>query len=345
VGAIGGSLAHYLSSRGHAVTAIDVDETHVAAISANGLTLVGSGGVQRTEHLTNVFTQAEADQRGLRHERVLLATKAQHVSAAAEWLAPSLTDDALVVLCQNRETIDDAEAFIGRRRIAGAFVNFAADVVAPGIIRSGGPGEIAIGDYSGGTSTRVSEMVVDLADFGSVAATSNISGFLWAKRGIAAILTATALVDEHVSVVIDTSRPLMAELATEVYRISDARGVVLETIDGIVPRYLTTSIPQAARDRAFDRLVSFTGGMVGKERTGVFRDIAVRHRPTEARPDLLALSNLGQSLGLPTPYIDTLARLIGELEAGTRTFGRHNLVELAGRSPATHVASPIQTSL
>jgi 2-dehydropantoate 2-reductase len=328
-GAIGGSLAHHLSTTGHSVVVVDTDIRHVEAIRAHGLTLLKPDGGTEAVPVRAAWTPEEADASALMHRRVLLATKAQHVAAAAAWLRRHLAEDGFAVLCQNGDTFDLAAGELGAERTVPAFVNFAADLVGPGIIRVGGPGQLVIGERTGCVSPRVRSVVDDLAGFGDVSASGNVTGYLWAKRGVAAILTATALVDEHVADVIDSSRPVMAQLATEVYGLALATGVRLETLDGIVPSHLMTSATPEQNSAAFDRLVAFTRGMAGKPRSGVFRDLAVHRRPTEARPELLRLVARAGALERPAVGLAELARQIGELETGSRRFGHHNLTYLS----------------
>ncbi|MEU4173125.1 2-dehydropantoate 2-reductase N-terminal domain-containing protein [Streptomyces sp. NPDC026665] len=329
-GAIGGSLAHHLSVAGHRVTVVDADARHVHALRSRGITVLRPDGRRDSVSVANAFTPQEAERAAAIHQRVLLATKAQHVGDAARWLAPHLAEDGVVVLCQNSDTFGEAAASLGSERPVSAFVNFAADVVEPGVIRFGGEGQLVIGEYGAPAGDRVASLVRDLDGFGRVSASDNVLGYLWAKRGVGAILAATALVDEPVADVIDSARPLMSALATEVYRVALASGVRFETIDGIRPAHLMDEADPDERTAAFDRLVAFTGGMAAKPRSGVFRDIAVRHRPTEARPELLLLAALAREVRIPVPLIARLASIIGELEQGSRRFGRSNLADLAG---------------
>ncbi|WP_262286334.1 ketopantoate reductase family protein [Micromonospora sp. MA102] len=326
-GAIGGWLAHHLSAHGRRVTVVDTDADHVTAIREHGLTLLRPDGSRDSRPVAGASVPDDVAEGP--YERVLLATKAHHVDAAARWLAGRLHPRGLVVLCQNGDTFFDAARHLGAARVAPAFVNFAADVVEPGVIRVGGPGQMVIGHDGGVKGLRVRSVVVDLAGFGRVTASDNVPGFLWAKRGVAAIFAATAMVDEHISDVIDTSRPVMSRLATEVYVVAAARGIRLEEIDGIVAADLTIDADPAARTAAFDRLVAFTRSMTGKPRSGVFRDLAVHRRPTEARPELLRLVEQAGAGGLVAPVLRGLAELIGDLEAGRRDFGRENLDVLA----------------
>ena len=70
-------------------------------------------------------------------EAVLLAVKAHHTAAAVAPVAPLLAADGFVVSLQNGFNEDAIAAAVGRERVVGAFVNFGADVIAPGRILRG----------------------------------------------------------------------------------------------------------------------------------------------------------------------------------------------------------------
>jgi len=328
-GAIGGSLAHYLARSGHAVTVVDADAEHVAAIRSHGIVLVDPvTGEEDAALVAAAHTPEELTGLGTL-TRVLLATKSHHVADAAAWLAPMLPEDGAVLLCQNGDTFGLAAESLGADRVLSAFVNFAADVVAPGRIRSGGPGMMVIGERRGDRTDRVAVFVEDLRGFGEVEASDDVEGYLWSKRGIAAVLSATSLVDEHTATVIDEHRDVMSAVVSEVVAVTRAEGIALHPFDGIDAFDLTVDADPDARRLAFDALVRFTGSLPGKERSGVFRDLAVRRRPTEARPELRSVIAAGERHGIEAPHLRRLERLLGEIEAGERGFGRANLAELA----------------
>jgi 2-dehydropantoate 2-reductase len=311
-GAIGGTLGHHLARAGHPVTVVDADPEHVRRIDADGLVVV-RGAERRAARVARALTP-DPDEQALRMERVLLAVKAQATGAALEWIAPRLAEDGFVVSLQNGLNEDEIARRIGRDRTVGAFVNLFADVIGPGEIRDGGQGALVVGELDGRDSDRVREVVADLQAWGPARATGNVSGYLWSKLGFGAMLVATALADAPMAELIDRHRAVMHALVAEVYAVAEAEGITLEPFDAFDP------LPYAgdddvAKDRATDALVAWLRTQA-KDRSGIWRDIAVRRRPTEVpthyRPVLAAAARHA----IPVPGLERLVAQIGELEAG-----------------------------
>lgn len=311
-GAIGGTLGHHLARAGHPVTVVDADPEHVRRIEADGLVLV-RGAERSTARVARALTP-DPDEQALRVERVLLAVKAQATGPALEWIAPRLADDGFVVSLQNGLNEDDIAHRIGRDRTVGAFVNLFADVIGPGEIRDGGQGALVVGELDGRDSQRVREVVADLQAWGPARATGNVSGYLWSKLGFGAMLVATALADAPMAELIDRHRPVMHALVAEIYAVAAAEGVKLEPFDAFDPLPYTGD-DDVAKERATDALVAWLRTQA-KDRSGIWRDIAVRRRPTEVpthyRPVLAAAARHG----IPVPGLERLVAQIGELEAG-----------------------------
>jgi len=311
-GAIGGTLGHHLARAGHPVTVVDADPEHVRRIDADGLVLV-RGAERSTARVARALTP-DPDEQALRVERVLLAVKAQATGPALEWIAPRLADDGFVVSLQNGLNEDEIAQRIGRDRTVGAFVNLFADVIGPGEIRDGGPGALVVGELDGRDSQRVREVVADLQAWGPARATGNVSGYLWSKLGFGAMLVATALADAPMAELIHRHRPVMHALAAEIYAVAAAEGVTPEPFDAFDPLPYAGD-DDAAKERATDALVAWLRTQA-KDRSGIWRDIAVRRRPTEVpthyRPVLAAAARHG----IPVPGLERLVAQIGELEAG-----------------------------
>ena len=311
-GAIGGTLGHHLARAGHPVTVVDADPEHVRRIDADGLVLV-RGAERSTARVARALTP-DPDEQALRVERVLLAVKAQATGPALEWIAPRLADDGFVVSLQNGLIEDEIAQRIGRDRTVGAFVNLFADVIGPGEIRDGGPGALVVGELDGRDSQRVREVVADLQAWGPARATGNVSGYLWSKLGFGAMLVATALADAPMAELIHRHRPVMHALAAEIYAVAAAEGVTPEPFDAFEPLPYAGD-DDAAKERATDALVAWLRTQA-KDRSGIWRDIAVRRRPTEVpthyRPVLAAAARHG----IPVPGLERLVAQIGELEAG-----------------------------
>ncbi len=311
-GAIGGTVGAYLARAGHAITFCDAVEEHVAAINAHGLT-IHSWAEDFTVAAPAVLPN---DLRGPL-DMVLLAVKAQHTADAMQFIAPQLTDDGVVVSLQNGLNEQTIAAAVGEQRTIGCLVNFSADYLEPGLIHYGGPGALKIGELDGSTTPRLQNLRELLSAWGDVEITPNIWGYLWGKLGYANMLYATALVDASMADVIDQYRPLMVELASEVYEVADRLGIKPEAFDGVEPAlyYPREARDQAALDQALDALVA-RRRRDQKQRSGIWRDIMVRHRRTEVDEQLGPVIRHGEQVALPLPLTHRVVEYIHNLEIG-----------------------------
>ncbi|MEW1721984.1 2-dehydropantoate 2-reductase N-terminal domain-containing protein [Streptomyces sp. NPDC093109] len=329
-GAIGATLGFALARAGHHVTLIDTDTAHVAALRANGLRVRRPDGTDDRTDIAAAHTpdDAPAHPTGLR--RVILATKSQHTEAAAAWAAPRLAPDGWIASAQNGPNEPVIAQHVGPERTLGVFVNIFADYLEPGIIRDGGPGALAVGLPDGGAPDgRVLELAAHLRAYGPVTATANLAGYRWAKRGFGAILGVTTLVDAPIAGTVDRYRDLAAAVARESTETAVRAGIALEAFDAYEPYAFGDAASAEVREAALDRLVAWLRTQP-KDRSGVFRDLAVRHRPREhpapGHPD--PFPALAARHGVPLTAGTALGRLLGEIEAGTRGFSYDNTDEL-----------------
>lgn len=321
-GAIGGTLGFHLAAAGHPVRVVDADAAHVAAIRGHGLVLRGAGG-DRTVTV-EAATPAETEKVD---DRVLLCVKAQATEGAMSWLAPRLPESGFVVSLQNGLNEDAIAAHVGAARTVGAFVNLFADVAEPGVIKDGGLGALVVGEMTGAPSDRVAEVVADLQVWGPAKATGNVAGYLWSKLGFGAMLTATALADAPMGDLIDRHRPLMNRMVAEVFAVAAARGVTLEPFDAFDPgAYLPETAP-AGREAATDRLVAWLRTQP-KDRSGIWRDIAVRHRPIEVHDHYGPVVAAGDDLGVPVPVLRAMLARLADVEKGRVSMSEDHLTEL-----------------
>src|SRR5699024_3075971 len=137
--------------------------------------------------------------------------------------------------------------------------------------------------YSGfgpNTSPRVAKLARDLEHWGTPIVSANVSGFLWSKLAFGAMLTATSLIDDDMAEVVDANRATMLGLAREVFAVSDDLGIQLEGFDAFRPDDYRIGSPDDVTEAAFDALCHWLAGQT-KTRSGIWRDINVRRRPTE----------------------------------------------------------------
>lgn len=310
-GAIGGTLAYHLARAGHPVTVVDADPEHIAAISANGITLVRAGESASVPVQSAITPGTTGD---FTITRVLLAVKAQATETALEWIAPRLREDGFVVSLQNGLNEDAIAGKIGAHRTVGAFVNLFADVSGPGQIQDGGLGALVVGEMDGSSSERVQGVVKDLQVWGPARATTNVAGYLWSKLGFGAMLSATALADAPMANLIDRHRQCMYQLTAEIFEVARAENVALEPFDAFDPAPYAGGDLQA-KDVATDRLVEWLRAQA-KDRSGIWRDLAIRRRPTEVPTHYGAVLRCAESNDVPTPLLRRMLEHIADLEGG-----------------------------
>lgn len=339
-GAIGGTLAFSLARAGHRVRLVDTDAAHVAAVRAHGLT------VARGEHRESVRVEAVTPEEcDATLGRVLLAVKAQATGAALDWIEPRLAPDGWVVSLQNGFNEEPIAQRIGAGRTVAAFVNIFADVVEPGVIMDGGAGALVIGERHGApVSDRVRSLVDDLRSWGPAVADDNVEGYLWAKAGFGAMLAATALADAPMAELIDRHPATMAAVAAEVFSVADALGVTLEAFDAFEPHAFRRDASEETRRAATARLTAWLRTQA-KDRSGIWRDLAVRRRPVEVTTHYAEVFAEAGRHGVATPVLRAVIDQLRELERDPSLMTEARLDALdglaaGGRSTFGDVAAP-----
>jgi 2-dehydropantoate 2-reductase len=319
-------MGAYLARGGHDVTVVDAAEEHVVAINDRGLRVTGPIAEFTAELPAFTPSTITGEWRA-----IILATKAHHTEAATRALLPHLSSDGYIVSAQNGLNEIAIAEIVGAERTVGAFVNFGADYIEPGVIHYGGRGAVVVGETDGRMTPRVNEIRDAWLDFDDRAiATSNIWGYLWAKEAYGAMLFATALCNESIADALANSkyRDVYVELAREILAVADARGVVLEAFNGFDPAAFLPSAGSDAATRSLDQLVAFNRRSA-KTHSGIWRDLAVRKRRTEVDAQLGIVVTLGKDASVPTPLTERLVELIHDIENGSRTQSLETLDALA----------------
>ena len=332
-GAIGGTMGAHMARSGHDVTLVDAAVDHVAAINAEGLRIAGPVAPchVRLEAFTPDAVTGE-------WEAVMLATKAHHTEAAVLALRPHLAPSGCVISAQNGlNELAIAEA-VGASRTVGAFVNFGADYMEPGVIHYGGRGAVVVGEIDGHVGPRVEAIRDAWLDFDDRArVTRNIWGFLWGKEAYGAMLFVTALANESIAdaLAMPEFRDVYIGVAREALAVASARGVTPEPFDGFDPAAFLPSADGMAAERSLDALVAFNRRSA-KTHSGIWRDLAVRKRRTEVDAQVGIIVSLGRDVGVSTPLCARLVTLIHEIEEGRRAQSLDTLRALAAAmGPAT----------
>jgi len=313
-GAIGGTVAAGLIRDGHDALVCDTDPAVVSAVNTAGLRV--DGPVEAfTVHPRAV---APPDLPVRIDGPVLVAVKAHHTEAAAAALAGRLNGDGFVVSLQNGLMCAVLSSVVGADRVVEAVVNFGADVLEPGVVLRGNRATFLVGELDGQLSSRVTALANDIAD---AEATADILDYAWTKEAYGAMLFATAVSDLPIHEVFDDPayHPLLTAVAGEVLAQSPVQP---RPLDGFDPADVPGSLT---------RLASFNR-QSAKTHSGIYRDLAVRHRPTEVRAILGPLHGF---------LLRRIEELVEAIERGERTCTRANLDLLAAYERLDRLGRPL----
>jgi len=327
-GAIGGTLGAYLARAGVDVLLVDEVAEHVEACRTNGLAIHGP-----VDTFTQVVPAVVPQVLEGTFRRIVLAVKAHATPAALEQLLPHLAADGFVLSAQNGlNELAIAEA-AGEARTMGAFVNFGADWQGPGRILFGNRGAVVVGEIDGRVRERTREMHRLLTLFEPDAVlTEDIWGYLFGKLGYGAMLFATALTDDSMADNFADPRRagVFVALAREVRALAEVRGVRPRSFDGYDPDAFAPGVPDARLRESLDALAAFNRASA-KSHSGIWRDLAVRRRPTEVDAQVELLADLSARAGLAAPALRALTELIHDVETGRRGRSLDTFMELARR--------------
>jgi 2-dehydropantoate 2-reductase len=330
-GAIGGTVGAYLARAGEPVVFVDRVGEHVEAIARDGLQITGP----IAEFKIKVPAATPSELKG-EFATVFLCVKAPDTAAAVDALAPFVTQDGCVVSLQNGLNEKIIAAKLGEKRTIGAFINFGADYLSPGVIHYAGRGAVVIGELDGRTTPRIQNLHRLLSKFDDRAVlTPNVWGYLWSKLAYGALLFATALTNDSIADCLASPRhrALLIALAREVEGVAVANGVRLEAFDGFDPKAFLPQASEAEAIASLDALVAFNRRSA-KTHSGIWRDLAVRKRKTEVEAQLGPVAEAGKAKRIATPLTSRLIELIHDIEDGRRPLDWATLDALSGALPA-----------
>ena len=329
-GAIGGTVAAGLRRAGLDITVVDANAIHVRAIRERGLTITGP-----IENFTQPLPAFTPDEIAGVWGTIFLCVKAHHTEAAARQLKTHLAADGVVVSLQNGFNELIVAAAVGEKRTMGAFINFGADVVGPGVVHFGGRGAVVVGELNGRSTERLARVRLALLHVAPAAiVTGNIWGYLWGKMGYGSLLFASALTEGSIVNVLDSreARPALTALAREVMAVASAERVTVMGFNGYDPAAFRRNGTGQAIDATFDAMVAFNRRSA-KTHTGVWRDIAIHHRKTECDAQFDPIIALARRHGIAVPNLERLVTLMRDVESGVRPQAWDNLARLAAASP------------
>ena len=336
-GAIGGTLGAYLARAGDDVTLVDTVVEHVDADHARR---PPRHRADRRVHGARARLHAADAQRHVGRRSSSPRRRITPTPPSAH-CCPHLTADGYVVSAQNGLNELAIAEVVGAERTVGAFVNFGADYLEPGVIHYGGRGAVVVGEIDGRITPRVTAIRDAWRAFRSARDRDAQHLGLPVGQGSLRRDAVRHGADQRV----DRRRARHARVPARCTsrwraRSSPSRrpapfGPRRST--GSIPRPTSPTAPAGAAERSLDALVAHNRRSA-KSHSGIWRDLAVRKRPTEVDAQLGIVVTLGAEAGVPTPLTARLVALIHEIERGARPQSLDTLDALAADTVRTTVA-------
>jgi 2-dehydropantoate 2-reductase len=298
VGAMGSVYAGLMAEAGHEIWAVDIWQDHVDAINKTGLRVEGASGdrvVQGINATTNAEDVGNCD-------LYVLATKASGVGAAAKMIAPLMGPESVVITIQNGLGAGEriAQFMETERVLLGVADGFGASMKGPGHVHHNAMNLIRVGEMNGGMTERLERItgVWQQAGF-NAKAFEDIDQLIWGKYICNVAFSGPCTVFDYTlgELMADpVTWPIAQGCALEVYALGQARDIAFTFDDPI--EYIT----------AF-------GHKMPDARPSMLLDHHAK-RPSEIDAINGMAVELGQQLGIPTPYNQVLTAVIRQREAG-----------------------------
>ncbi len=307
-GAIGGYLAVKLVQAGADVSLV-ARGPHLAAMKANGLTLIEEDGAPVTVPVTASDNPAELGPQ----DYVIVTLKAHSVPPVVDRMQPLIGPQTTIVSGVNGvpwwyfhkqggpfegtrlASVDPGNAQwngFGPDRVLGCVVYPAAEVIEPGVIKHIEGNRFSLGEPDGSKSDRAVALSQALAAAGLKAPVRpRIRDEIWVKLwGNLSFNPISALTHATLDV-----------LCTDPGTRAVARGMMLEAQE--IAERLGVKFPIDV-ERRIDG-----GAAVGAHRTSMWQDLDAG-RPMEIDALVTAVQELGLLTATPTPTIDTVLALV-----------------------------------
>ena len=297
-GGIGGYFGARLAAAGESVTFL-ARGAHLDAIRRDGLRIESALG---NAHIRPA--EATDDPKDIGSVDVaIVAVKLYDDVAAAESCKALLGPATSVVSFQNGVTAADTlAAAVGRERVFGGTAQILAVIARPGVIaHTGAMARLQVGEFAGGSSTRVKALADALRRAGvEVEESPDIAAAIWTKFSFLAPFSGmTALTRNSVGPIRadEAARALFRRAVEEVVAVARARGV---NLDAAAP----------------DKIMAFVDGLPAEMGSSMLHDL--RAGKKLELPWLSgAVAKLGRESGIATPTHDFIVAALGLYALGS----------------------------
>ncbi len=321
-GSLGGVMAGRLAGRPDIeLTVIDRDPHIAEAIDTKGLSL--HQGKRRWTHRVRLVEKLGEE----RFDAVILATKANSLVGAAEYLKPNMTPEASVITVQNGLVALDLRGVVGEQRLVPGCVLWGASMEEPGEYRITNSGSFIIGSLSAQRPTEaLSRAQSLLSHIFPVTISSNIRGVLWSKLGVTTTFTTLGAITGLPFGKLTASRKIreiMLRMGSELFAVGQAEGIIFESFGAgmNVGRFLSNE----GYSRLVKHLLLRIIGYINRHDESSMLDSMQRGFKTEIDFINGRVVQSAEQSGIQAPYNQLAVELIEQMEQGNRRPALENL--------------------
>jgi len=310
----------------HKVTVIERDPRISEVVNTKGLTL--REGKKTRVCSVRLVEEAAGDS----FDALILATKSNGLVEAVEKLNSNLAEEGLVITTQNGLVALDLAEVIGDRFLVPGCVLWGASMDAPGVYRITASGPFIIGGLDEQANTpAVGRGETLLSRIFPVTVSPNIRGVLWSKLAVTSTFTAMGAITGLPFGKLAASREIrdiMLTIGRELFEVSRAEGITLESLGGGVDfeRFLSDQGYSRFLKHLFMRII----GYKSRDTESSMLDSIRRGRKTEVEFINGRLVEAADRSGVPVPCNRLVVDLIRELESGKRSPKPDNLGAFRG---------------
>ena len=323
-GAIGGSLACYLSRTDADITVLEKNPKVIQAIQKDGVSLRDCDNLY-TGRVRAVSELSSED----RFDCCFSATRAYHLKSAVSSVLPYLTSDACVISMNNGVCIDALLDIVDCNKAAWCSINFGAGIEGDGKYYIKIPGGVTIGTKCGLTSAML-RVIEKLGEAIPVKVTDNIIGALYSKMLINSCITSTAVVSgDTLGEILSTKagKRVFIGIIREGMKVADSAGIKVPNYGkGLNYKLFASRCPVGAiyRSIVFPHLKKKYGG-----RTSATLEALKRGTKTEIDYFNGYVVSLAERYGVNVPVNRAVVECVKKVESDLSQIKRENLVEIA----------------
>ncbi|MCS3399731.1 2-dehydropantoate 2-reductase [Burkholderia thailandensis] len=299
-GAMGSLFGGWLAEGGHDVTLVDVNAAHVDAIARDGLRLDTDRGERRVARLAALRPDGVAALAGAPPDLVIVFTKTLHTRAALAGARALFGPHTCVLTLQNGlGNVEVLAECVPRERILVGVTTRPADLAGPGHVRSHGAGWVRLMSADGAMRPIV-QASADALDRAGLNCTvdAGVWATIWEKVGFNAALNTLCAVTRCTVDALgarEDGPALAIAIVAEVAAVARAKGI---EVDG-----------RRMRENVLHAIGEHRG-----HRPSMLQDVLAGRR-TEIESINGAVVAAARELGVATPHVETLLRLVRLIDA------------------------------